>query len=506
MIPVIDTLRLSLWMVWQSAASRAGPERIQALQQRRFRRLLRHAVARSTFYREKYRGLDTDRCPLAALPTTTKAEVMADFDRVVTDPRVRRADLERFIDHPENVGRLFLDTYPVCHTSGSQGQPMLVVQDHLSLDLLFAFQMTRGNTGYRQLGPLDAVRRLVSPARMAVLISKPGFFPSAWAWRHLPRGLHPYVRLLYLPASDPDLAAKLAAFRPTILTATPTALDLLAVRPDRPTFPALRQVVTWSETLTDAARDRLHAAYGVPVLNLYAMGECMFLTAGCPTHPGSHVNADWAILEVVDEAGRPVPPGEFGHKVLLTNLANTTQPLIRYEIGDRVKMAAGPCGCGSRLPRIESVQGRSAEVFWVRSGSGYRPLTAYPFQHALEYFRGVREWQATQEDRNRVVVRVELLPGATLDRAAAERRIAERLGLAGFRDEVAVDLVIVPRLASDAGTGKFRRVISRVGPPDDPHPSRTPRVEAGEAVMPPPDANPLAEDGAEVIGTGRATG
>jgi hypothetical protein len=113
------------------------------------------------------------------------------------------------------------------------------------------------------------------------------------------------------------------------------------------------------------------------------------------------------------------------------------------------------------------VQGRAAEVFWVRSGAGYRALTAYPFQHALEYFRGVREWQAMQEDRNRIVVRVELLPGATIDLDRARQRIAERLGMAGFGGEVDFGVEVVPRLAADPGTGKFRRVISLGGQPND---------------------------------------
>ena len=70
---------------------------------------------------------------------------------------------------------------------------------------------------------------------------------------------------------------------PTVLTSTPTTLDLLALRPDRPRFDSLKQVVTWSETLTDPVRSRLFAAYGVPVLDTYGCGECLFLSNGCRT-------------------------------------------------------------------------------------------------------------------------------------------------------------------------------------------------------------------------------
>jgi phenylacetate-CoA ligase len=463
---ILDTVRRTVWSMRQYSAGRR-PARVRADQQRRLRQLLRHAAERSPFYADRYRGLDLDRCDLTDLPAVTKGELMADFDRVVTDPAVRRASLEAFLDDPANVGRLFLDRHLVCHTSGSQGQPMFVVQDQLALDLLFAFQMTRGNVNYR-FGLLEAVRRLFVPARLAVVVSKRGFFPSAWVWSHLPEALRPFIKLLYLQGNDPDLVNKLNAFRPTVLTATPTGLDQLAAKTDRLNLDALTSVATTSEVLTPQARARFQAAFRVPVLDTYAMGECLFLGSGCRTDPGVHVNADWCIAEVVDERNRPVPPGQLGHKVLVTNLANTTLPLIRYEVGDRLMMATAACGCGSTLPRIERVVGRVAEVFWVGSSSGYRALTAYPFQHALEFVREAREWQATQVERNRVVVRVEPLPGAAVDLDRAAARLAERMALAGFTAaDVHVEVEATAALGADERTGKFRRMVSLIGPPDD---------------------------------------
>lgn len=465
---VFQAVRNTLWKLQQAGPSRMSPGQLRAVQTRRLRRLLRHAIDRSPFYRDRFRGIDADRCSLVDLRPVTKAELMADFDRVVTDPEVRRADLERFVDDPANVGRLFLDRYPVCHTSGSQGQPFLVVQNRLTLDLLFTFQMTRGNADFRRLGVFEAARRVVRKGRLAVLLSRQGFFPSAWAWQHLPADLRPYVEVRFLMRSDPDVVDQLNAFRPTHFAASPSALDTVAVHSDRLRLrPHLRQVVANSETLTAPVRARLEAAFGVPVLDTYACGECLFLTNGCPAGPGAHVNADWAILEVVDEHGRPVPPGRPGHKAFLTNLANPVQPLIRYEVGDRVTMAAGPCPCGSRLPKVERVDGRAADFFWVRAGAGYRQLTTYPFQHALEYVRELREWQAVQRERNRVVVRLEPLPGATLDPARAHDRLTERLESVGLRGIVEFSLEVVPQIAPDPRTGKLRRLVSEVGPPAD---------------------------------------
>ena len=86
--------------------------------------------------------------------------------------------------------------------------------------------------------------------------------------------------------------------------------------------PELEQVVNISECLLPQARKHYEELFGAPVLDDYAMGECLFLSNGCPTSGGMHVNADWAILEVVDEENRQVAGRHQERKVLITNLAN----------------------------------------------------------------------------------------------------------------------------------------------------------------------------------------
>lgn len=465
-------LKRTWWTGRQYDAMCMSPDRLRRDQQERLRHLIDIARARSPYYREKFRSVPAGCTDLTQFPTTTKAEMMAHFDEAVTDPAVTREGVEQFISDPRNVSRSFLGKYCVAHTSGSQGQPTLIVQDPLVLDLLFAFQMTRGNPAFRGLKRFtQIVRNLVNPTRVAVLISQQGFFPSAWVWQRLPRYMHCYMRFLFVPANDPDLVAKLNAFSPMVLTATPTTLDLLSLKIDQLRLPSLRQAVTWSETLTAPALRRIAEAFQVPVMDNYAMGECIFLTNGCSTANGSHINADWVIVEVVDEQNRPVAPGQLGHKILITNLANTVQPFIRYEIGDRLVMATEPCQCGNHLPRIEKLLGRAADFFWIQTAAGFRPLTAYPFQHAFDYLREVREWQAEQVERNRILVRLEPVPGTTPDLKQARKRLDERLATTGMQSEIDIELQTVPRLEIDPHTAKFRRMISRVGIPDDLDPS-----------------------------------
>jgi phenylacetate-coenzyme A ligase PaaK-like adenylate-forming protein len=244
-------------------------------------------------------------------------------------------------------------------------------------------------------------------------------------------------------------------------------LDVLALRAARLDLSNLRQVTTISETLTPAARDRLERAFGATVIDNYSSGECLFLSNGCRNGRGMHLNADWVILENVDQEGRPVLPGTPGAKTYLTNLANTVQPFIRYEVPDRVVMADSDCGCGNRLPRVERVDGRAADFFWIRAEGEYRPLLTYPFHHTLEYFRNIREWQAVQRERNRIVVRLEPLPGTEIDLERVRAHILDRIGFAGPADDLQIELEVVDRLDWDPRTGKLRRMVTLVGPPND---------------------------------------
>ncbi|QDV33539.1 phenylacetate--CoA ligase family protein [Tautonia plasticadhaerens] len=461
-------IRFTVRSLLLSRVSRMDRGRVLDIQRRRLRSIVSHARMHSAFYREKYRGIDPDRLDLADLEPTTKSELMADFDRVVTDPAIRRADLERFLDDPGNEGRRFLGKYVASHTSGSQGQPMLIVQPRSLTELMFGFQMTRGNA--RKPTPTEAARRLLSPARLAIVTLKRGFYPSATVFQSIPAAARPFLKVLWLSQTDPDVVSRLNDFRPTVLTGYAGVLEELALHAEAGRLklsPGLEQVVNNSEVLTDRARLRIESAFGRHVMNNYATGECTFLSNGCPTDAGAHVNADWAILEVVDAQNRPVPDGTPGSKVLITNLANTTLPFIRYEVGDIVTMAATPCRCGSKFPRVERIDGRTADTFWIEEGGRYRQLISSVFKNAFDYAREVREWQAVQVDRNRFVVRIELLQEASLDGPHLWRALDRQLEMYRYRGVVSVSIEVVDRLGPDPTTGKFRRIVSLVGPPKD---------------------------------------
>ncbi|NDC54002.1 MAG: phenylacetate--CoA ligase family protein [Planctomycetia bacterium] len=384
------------------------------------------------------------------------------FDDVLTDPLLKREDLSDFVRYPANLGTWYRSRYTVSHTSGSQGPPLFIVQDRAAIELLFSLMSARANAGTKP-GPLEGLRRLREPARVAVVALHRGFYPSAAAFEFMAAETAPFTNVQWFSVAEAGLVPRLADFQPHSLVAYASVLEGLALEAERLGFRHLRQIANSSEQLTPRARRRIEAAFGVTVMDHYGMGECLFLSDGCPTDGGAHVNADWAILENVDDDHRPVPPGEPGRKVLVTNLANRVQPFIRYEVPDRIVMATEPCRCGSRLPRIGRIEGRSAEAVWITSADGrQRPLPGVLFHDAIDHLGRVREWRATQTAADRIRLELELLPGG---RGAIDvPALVARLRSSGLPERVQVEVETVPGLGPDPRTGKFRRVISHVAP------------------------------------------
>jgi phenylacetate-CoA ligase len=441
------------------------PDDVLETQRSRLVDLVDHAREHSAYYRKKYAdvpGIDDGTFQLTDLPTTTKSDVMENFEDALTVDDVNRDDVEAFFQDDENLGKLFRDKYVLSHTSGSQGQPLLIVQPQENIELLFAMHASRGN--HERLNIWTAVKHVLSPARMAAVILKRGFYPSACAFEYLPEGAQRYLEILSVSLLDEDLIERIVEFRPTHLTAYASVLHELARRTEAGELdlkPELVQVVNISERLMPQAREHYAKVFDALVLNDYAMGECLFLTNGCTNTGGMHLNVDWAIMEVVDEDNQPVPDGEKGAKVLITNLANHVQPIIRYEIGDIVTMATEPCGCGSSLPLVAGIDGRDSDMFFIETDGELQPLPPAVFEVALGEVLDAREYQLVQEERNTFRVRVEPLPGRKMDHERASRIIKEQVKEYGLDGHIQVEVEVVDKLQPEGGD-KFKRVVSKV--------------------------------------------
>lgn len=377
------------WMSSADAATRARRRR------ERLVRLLDAAARGSRLYRRLIGARDPRTLPLDALPAVRKPELMAHFDEWVTDPRLTLPALRRFVADPARIGEAFEGAYVVWESSGSSGEPGLFVQDAAAMAVYDALEALR-RPSLRGLGRLFDP---FAPGEVMVFVgATTGHFASTVSIERL-RHLNPLaaarVRSVSILQPAAVWMAQLRALAPTVISTYPSAAALLA---EAKLAGALdvspRELWVGGETLTPAMRALVRRAFGVPVAQSYGASEFLAMAAEC-THGVLHLNDDWVILEPVDAAHRPVPPGTPGATTLLTNLANLVQPLIRYDLGDRVTLLPTRCPCGSPLPAIE-VQGRADDT--LRLGPAAHPTQLLPLavSTVLEDDAGLFDYQLVQ--------------------------------------------------------------------------------------------------------------
>jgi phenylacetate-CoA ligase len=289
----------------------------------------------------------------------------------------------------------------------------------------------------------------------------------------LPPGLKFFLRIKWLSVFDPieQTVAALNEFKPNFITGYGSALEMLAREENAGRLRlreagTLEQIINISEPLPQPSRAHIEKAFCVPVSDRYAMGECLALSSGCPGHPGCHLNADWAILEIVDKAYRPVPLGQTGAKVLVTNLYNFVQPFIRYEIDDAVTMSPTPCPCGSVLPLISSIEGRSKDKLWIQRDGRYQELPYYLFLAALHNEPDVAEHQIVQKGVNMYTLRAMPLPGRSLSPNRLRRLVFQSVESEGLEKYINLNIEIVDQIERGP-SGKAIRVKNTFGPPPD---------------------------------------
>lgn len=173
-------------------------------------------------------------------------------------------------------------------------------------------------------------------------------------------------------------------------------------------------VLLTAEGLAPNEYDRIARVFKTKVANSYAASECPFMSSNCD-HGWLHVNSDWVVFEPVDADYRPTPPGEQSHTVLISNLANRVQPILRYDLGDSILERPDPCPCGNPLPAIR-VQGRAADLLTFPTDRGER-ITVSPrlFSTSVYDISGIEQLQIVQTAPTILRVRMRLTVGADPD-------------------------------------------------------------------------------------------
>lgn len=418
---------------------------IAARQRERLRALLAHAREHSPFHARRLRSVDADRFELedlAALPVMTKAQLMDEFDDVLTDRRLHLALAEQALAVTKTEPQPLFGEYVCMSSGGSSGRRAVYVQD---VEAMAEFRLSINRHPMRRMllagGPPPG-GITVAMVAAASAVHATGAAP-AWTAGGVLRFVSVSVTL---PLSE--IVERLNALQPDGLFGYPSVIARLATEQREGRLRIQPAGVTCSsENLLPEWRAAISAAFGVPLLDTFGSTEGLVGV----TEPDEAIfsfNSDVCLVELVDERGEPVPDGVPAARILLTNLANRTQPLIRYEISDRlVRQPDAPDHGHLRA----TVDGRADEM--LRFGEAViHPLV---IRSVLVKTPAVSDYQVRRATRG-IDVRVLATERVDLERLRSELRAA--LSAAGVPDpEVAVESA--QELERNPETGKLRRFV-----------------------------------------------
>lgn len=402
-------------------------------QEEQLRAMLAHAMARVPHYRELARrsGQSLDPARLESWPVLEKAVVRANPLHLVSDD-CRPSSLVRD------------------HTSGTTGTPLLLLRSAGTEQMWYAMFEVRARNAWgvswRDRWAIFGGRLIVPAAQRT---------PPFWT---VNRGMNQlYLSSYHLsPATAESYLQALADFAPAYLWAYTSALYTVAQfilesgrRDIRP-----KVLITSAEPLYAHQRETIEQAFQCPLVETYGMSEMVATAIEC-RHGRLHDWPDLGLMELLDDDDAPVPPGQPG-QVVCTTLINREQPFIRYRTGDvAVAMPADfACPCGSLMPALERIEGRSDDVIVTRDGRLVGRLDPV-FKSGLN----IREAQIIQEDWSAFTVRYVADDGCgEEDLRHVSRELTARVG------ECQIHFERVPHIERTKN-GKFRAVISRMNAP-----------------------------------------
>jgi phenylacetate-CoA ligase len=209
-----------------------------------------------------------------------------------------------------------------------------------------------------------------------------------------------------------------------------------------------KAVFTSSETLLESQRVLIEKAFKCKILDWYGNSELGASIGQCE-RGAYHVNSEYGIVELnQDVPGREKDTGEM----ICTSFINHGTPLLRYRIGDLMKLSSTKCACGRGLPVVDSIIGRMDDIIVTPNG-----VHVGRMDHIFKDALNIGEAQVIQESMEELRVLIVPRRGFNAnDLRVLEKEFGLRLGT-----EMSIKFETVDMIPRESN-GKFRSVISKI--------------------------------------------
>ncbi len=411
------------------------------LQEKKVRKQLLHAFDHSSFYRELYSSQGISRDDLLSIdfekiPSVDKEMLMNHFNEVVTSDDITKEEVLDFLDESTHTNDLFKNKYHVLHTSGSSGKLGIFVYEKHEWDTLYPYITNVFDFNFRK--------------NKSVFIGAVGghFTGSSfisWCKKGITRF---FCDPLIIDVNDPldNIIQRLNDFQPDILGGYFNALKVLAQKQVEKELQISPKILTnCGEGINQKDKKFIENVFQAPMSNLYSFAECYVLGFGKDEYDGIYLRDDICRVEIKKD------------HILITNLVNKVEPIIRYRIDDYIKPKKDK---QNKLPftLIDNVVGRAEFVIWFENENGKMDFI-HPLIFTDFYVKGLDKLQIAiksktsfefraviqSEDKKRVIQEIRI----KLDKILKEKKFSN------------VDYTIKEhdQLVPNKKTGKFNLIV-----------------------------------------------
>lgn len=410
--------------------------------------MLSHVVTHSPWHRKRLSRLVNDKRSLADFPVMTKADLMSDFDEIVTDTEVKLIAVEQHLAGSRS-GERFLGRYCVFATGGTSGIRAILLHDEPAW-----YNVVANMVRFLIQGGLKDTGKVVGIGANSPLHLSGRAYAELQRWR-------PGAPHLDVTMPLPAIVSALNDYQPDAIISYPSFIRTLAMEQKAGRLrisPGLFGAV--AESLSEDIRALARDVWGIEILNRYNATEIGSTSSECATPNGMHLPEDLVIFESVDDENRPVPDRVPGRKLLITTLTNRVQPLIRYELTDLLAITTEPCACGQPFARISSIAGRREELLDLPGKDGtIKEVPAIYLAAPLVKVPFVKQFQIVLRDTG-VEARIVVADAQVQDeaKARAHQEITDVLVHRGVDCPLTVTIVDdIPR----QGTGAKIKLVVR---------------------------------------------
>lgn len=428
------------------AVERGSRDALLALQGARLESVLRAAALNSPFYRAHVGGSNSPA--LSDFPILRKEDLREHFAALMTESLRRE-----YLSSRMRAGYSWSEV----KTGGSTGAPTTVIHDVEFRDQGRASRMYSqylcgfpfGTPYFRLWGSMADIQRTRDSISHRVM-SRLARETVLNAFRMNDADIERYLDIINETPVHHMMAYVDAA----------QAIARYSQRRNRAVRP-LRSIMACAGTVTDDARNILRETFEARIHNKYGSRDCADMACECP-EGGLHIYSQQVVLEVVDNVGNLVPPGDTG-RLLVTLLGNRSFPLIRYDIGDRGALSVETCRCGRPFPLLARVEGRQVEFLRNSSGGYVTPAYVIHLIGVVHNHGVIRRFQLVQESVARCRILIEEEEGANPEMLRKSLSDIERDLKLVFGGECRFDIERVDRILETA-SGKFLYTINRMSP------------------------------------------